>query len=36
MPQNSYDLDPTPTSVLYVCSDEIIPKVTSIINKSLS
>ena len=29
-------LDPIPTSVLYNCLDEIIPFVTSIINKSLS
>ena len=36
MPQKSCDLDPIPTSVLYDCLDEIIPIVTSIINKSLS
>ena len=36
MPQKSCDLDPIPTSVLYDCSDEFIPIVTSIINKSLS
>ena len=35
-PQTSCDLDPIPTSVLYDCLDEIIPKVTSIMNKSLS
>ena len=36
MPQKSCDLDPIPTSVLYDCLDEIIPIVTSIMNKSLS
>ena len=36
MPKKSYDLDPIPTSVLYDCLDEIIPIVTSIMNKSLS
>ena len=36
MPQKSFDLDPIPTSVLYDCLDEIIPVVTSIMNKSLS
>ena len=36
MPQNSFDLDPIPTSLLYDCLDEIIPIVTSIMNKSLS
>ena len=36
MPQKSCDLDPIPTSVLYDCFDEIIPIVTSIMNKSLS
>ena len=36
MPQKSCDLDPMPTPVLYVCLDEIILIVTSIINKSLS
>ena len=36
MPKKSCDLDPIPTSVLYDCLDEIIPIVTSIINKSLS
>ena len=36
MPQKSCDLDHIPTSVLYDCLDEIIPIVTSIINKSLS
>ena len=36
MPPKSCDLDPIPTSVLYDCLDEIIPIVTSIINKSLS
>ena len=33
---NTAPLDPIPTSVLYDCSDELIPIVTSIINKSLS
>ena len=32
----SYGLDPIPTSVLYDCLDDIIPIVTSIMNKSLS
>ena len=36
MPEKSCDLDPIPTSVLYDCLDEIIPIVTSIMNKSLS
>ena len=36
MPPKSYDLDPIPTSVLYDCLDEVIPIVTSIMNKSLS
>ena len=36
MPLKSCDLNPLPTSVLYDCLDEIIPIVTSIINKSLS
>ena len=36
MPRKSCDLDPIPTSVLYDCLDEIIPIVTSIMNKSLS
>ena len=36
MPKNSCDLDHIPTPVLYDCLDEIIPIVTSIINKSLS
>ena len=36
MPQKSCDLGPIPTSVLYDCLDEIIPIVTSIMNKSLS
>ena len=36
MPKKSCDLDPIPTSVLYGCLDEIIPIVTSIMNKSLS
>ena len=36
MPKKSCDLDPIPTPVLYDCLDEIIPIVTSIINKSLS
>ena len=36
MPQKSCDLDPIPTSVLSDCLDEIIPIVTSIMNKSLS
>ena len=36
MPQKSCDLDPIPTSVLYDCLGEIIPIVTSIMNKSLS
>ena len=36
MPQKSCDLDPIPTSVLYDCLKEIIPIVTSIINKCLS
>ena len=35
IPQKSCDLDPIPTSVLYDCLDEIIPIVTSIMNKSL-
>ena len=33
MPKKSCDLDPIPTSVLYDCSDEISPVVTSIIKK---
>ena len=36
MPKKSCKLDPIPTSVLYDCLDEIIPIVTSIMNKSLS
>ena len=36
MTKKSCDLDPIPTSVLYDCLDEIIPIVTSIMNKSLS
>ena len=36
MPQKSRDLDSIPTSILYDYLDEIIPIVTSIINKSLS
>ena len=36
MPQKSCDLDPIPIPVLRDCLDEIIPTVTSIINKSLS
>ena len=36
MPQKFSDLDPIPTSVLDDCFDEIIPIVTSIMNKSLS
>ena len=36
MPRKSCDLDPIPTSALYDCLDEIIPIVTSIMNKSLS
>ena len=36
MPKKSCDLDPIPTSVLYDCLDEVIPIVTSIMNKSLS
>ena len=36
MPQKSCDLDPIPISVLSDCLDEIIPIVTSIMNKSLS
>ena len=36
MPQKSCDLDPIPTSALYDCLDEIIPIVTSIMNKPLS
>ena len=36
MPKKSCDLDPIPTSVLYDCLDEIIPIVTSIMNKFLS
>ena len=36
MPKRSCELDPTPTSVLYDGLDEIIPIVTSIMNKSLS
>ena len=36
MPQNPCDHDPIPISVLYDCLDEIIPIVTSIMNKSLS
>ena len=35
MPKKSCDLDPIPTSVLYDCFDEIIPVVTSFMNKSL-
>ena len=35
MPQQSCDLDPKPTPVLYDCLGEIIPIVASIINKSL-
>ena len=36
MPKKSCDLDPISTSVLYDCLDEIIPIVTSVMNKSLS
>ena len=36
MPQKSCDLDPIPSSVLYDCLKQIIPIVTSIMNKSLS
>ena len=36
MPRKSCDLHPIPTYVLYDCLDEIIPIVTSIMNKSLS
>ena len=36
MPKKSCYLDPMPTSVFYDCLDEIIPTVTSIMNKSLS
>ena len=36
MPKKSCDLDPIPISVLSDCLDEIIPIVTSIMNKSLS
>ena len=36
IPQKSCDLDPIPTSVLYDSLDEIIPIVTSIMNKSMS
>ena len=36
MPKKSCDLDSIPTSVLYDCLDEIIPIMTSIMNKSLS
>ena len=36
MPRKSCDLDPIPTSVRHDCLDEIIPIVTSIMNKSLS
>ena len=36
MPKNSCNLDPLPSSVLCDCLDEIIPIVTSIMNKSLS
>ena len=36
MPKKSCDFDPIPTSVLYDCFDELIPIVTSIIDKSLS
>ena len=36
MPEKYCDLDPIPTSVLYDCLDELIPIVTSIMNKSLS
>ena len=36
MPPKSCYLDPMPTSVLYDCLGEIIPIVTSIMNKSLS
>ena len=36
MPKKSCDLDPIPISGLYDCLDEIIPIVTSIMNKSLS
>ena len=35
MPKKSCDLDPIPTSVLHDCLDEIIPIVTSIMNKFL-
>ena len=34
MPKKSCDLDPIPTSVLSDCLDEVIPIVTSIMNKS--
>ena len=36
MPQKSCDLDPIPTFDLFDCLYEIIPIVTSIMNKSLS
>ena len=36
MPKKTCDRDPIPTSVLYDSLDEIIPTVTSIMNKSLS
>ena len=36
MPQRSCDRDPIPTSVLYDYLDEIIPIVTSIMDKSFS
>ena len=36
MPKKSCDLDPIPTSVLYDCLDDIIPIVTSVMDKSLS
>ena len=36
IPQKSCDLGPIPTSVLYESLDEIIPIVTSIMNKSMS
>ena len=36
MPKKSCDLDPIPTSVLYDCLDEILPIVTSSMDKSLS
>ena len=34
-PIKSYDLDPIPTSLFHKCVDDLIPSITSIINKSL-